>query len=114
MVPKKTSVIDVGAFGCELFAMKWIHQGKSRWSRNHVLAYISPVLTYLLGTVPCTLTIRYMIAGCRGKRAKTHIYSKKGPSPKERDRSSKHYFSGERASFWQEYSYFIMREHTIP
>ena len=26
-----------------------IHQGKSRWHRNHVLAYISPVLTYPFG-----------------------------------------------------------------
>ena len=28
-----------------------IHEGKSRWHRYHVLVYISPVLTYLLGTV---------------------------------------------------------------
>ena len=34
-----------------------IHQGKIRWHRYHVLVYLSPILTYLLGTVPCTLTM---------------------------------------------------------
>ena len=28
-----------------------LHQGKSKWHSYHVLVYISPVLTYLLGTV---------------------------------------------------------------
>ena len=37
-----------------------VHQGKSRWHSYHVLVYISPVLTYLLGTVPCTLTMGYL------------------------------------------------------
>ena len=33
--------------------------GKSRWHSYHVLVYISPVLTYLLGTtVPCTLVAK--------------------------------------------------------
>ena len=36
---------------------KSIHQGKNRWHSYHVLVYINNVLTYLLGTVPCTLTI---------------------------------------------------------
>ena len=35
-----------------------IHQGKSTWHRPHVLVYISTVLTYLLGTVPCIFTLR--------------------------------------------------------
>ena len=34
---------------------KNLHQGKSRWHSHHVLVYISPVLTYLLGTVPLTM-----------------------------------------------------------
>ena len=38
-----------------------IHQGKSRWHSYHVLVDISPVLTYLLWTVPCTLTMGYLI-----------------------------------------------------
>ena len=40
--------------------MTWdeIHQGKSKWHSYHVLVYISPVLTYLFGAVPCILTIR--------------------------------------------------------
>ena len=36
---------------------KDLHQGKSRRHSYHVLVYISPVLTHLLGTVPCTLTM---------------------------------------------------------
>ena len=35
----------------------YIPQGKSRWHSHHVLVFISPVLTYVLGTVPCTLTM---------------------------------------------------------
>ena len=38
-----------------------LHQGKSRWHSYHVLVYISPALTYLLQTVPCTLTIVYSV-----------------------------------------------------
>ena len=38
----------------------YIHQGKSRWHSYHVLVYICPVLTHLLGTVPCTLTMGYI------------------------------------------------------
>ena len=34
-----------------------IHQGKSRWHTYLVLVYISLVFTYLLGTVPCILTM---------------------------------------------------------
>ena len=37
-----------------------IHQGKSKWHSYHVLVYISPVLTYLFETVPCTLTVGYI------------------------------------------------------
>ena len=33
------------------------NKGKSRWHSYHVLVNISPILTYLLGTVPCTLTM---------------------------------------------------------
>ena len=39
----------------------YLHQGKSRWHSYHVLVYLSHVLTYLLGTVPCTLTMGYII-----------------------------------------------------
>ena len=41
------------------FDSKDIHQGKSRWHSYHVLVYISPVLIYILRTVPCTLTMGY-------------------------------------------------------
>ena len=37
----------------------YIPQGKSRWHSYHVV-YISPVLTYLLGTVPPTLAMGYI------------------------------------------------------
>ena len=43
------------------FEEKDIQQGKSRWHSYHVLVYISPVLTYLLGTVPSILTLRYFL-----------------------------------------------------
>ena len=36
-----------------------LHQGKRRWHSYHVLVYIGSALTYLLGTVPCTLTTGY-------------------------------------------------------
>ena len=39
---------------------KNLHQGKSRWHSYPVFVYISPIWTYLLGTVPCTLTMGYM------------------------------------------------------
>ena len=38
----------------------FVHQGKSRWHSYHVLVYISHVLTYLFGTVPCTLRLGYI------------------------------------------------------
>ena len=41
----------------KLHVWDMIHQGKSRWHNYHVLVYISPVLTYLLGTTVCTLTM---------------------------------------------------------
>ena len=34
-------------------------QGKSGWHSYPVFVYISLVLTYLLGTAPCTLSIGY-------------------------------------------------------
>ena len=37
-----------------------LHQGKSTWHRSYVLVYISPVLTYLLGSVPRISTLRYI------------------------------------------------------
>ena len=43
-----------------------LHQGKSTWHRSHVLVYISPILSYLLGSVshvflPSTSTWMFII-----------------------------------------------------
>ena len=49
----------LGIHECLIFYGELILQGKSRWHSYPVFVYISPVLTYLLGTAPCTLTIGY-------------------------------------------------------
>ena len=38
----------------------YIHPGKSTWHRSHVLVYIGPILTCLLGSVPCIFTLSYI------------------------------------------------------
>ena len=50
-----------------------LHQGKSRWHSCHVLVYISPVLTYLLGTVPCTLTMGYQLLTTYHEAPPSHL-----------------------------------------
>ena len=52
-----------------------VHQGKSTWHRSHVLVYISPVLTYLLGSVPCIFTIRYIIWNLHFLQYHCHLVS---------------------------------------
>ena len=48
----------------EMWSMSWEYtpqdytKVKSTWHRSHVLVYISPILTYLLGSVPCIFTLR--------------------------------------------------------
>ena len=96
MVPKKTSVIDVGAFGCEFFAMKWIHM-----AQEPCIGLYKPCINLPFGD--CAMYFDHKVYDCwlSGKtRAKTHIYSKKTWSiSKGTDRSSKHYFSGDMLVF---------------
>ena len=58
-IPKHSLLVKAawGVFQFGVVKQPLIHQGKCRWHSYHVLVYISPVLTYLLGTVPCTLTM---------------------------------------------------------